>query len=84
MAIADADTGTIVLPKKISLAIAAGFVLQLVFGVYHFATTQAANAGDIERLKRDVAIVALINDRTIRMEEQLASIKFALERQARH
>lgn len=83
MATAELEGGTIVLPKKISLAIGIGFVIQLGYLGYNFTTTQTANAGDIERLKRDVAAVGQINERTIRMEEQLTFIKAALERQAR-
>lgn len=80
---ADVDpAGTIVLPKRISLAIAIAFAVQLLYVGYHFTMTQAANAGDIDRLKRDVAAVSLINERTIRMEEQLAFIRASLERQA--
>jgi hypothetical protein len=83
MATAELEGGTIVLPKRISLAIAVGFVAQLGYVGYHVATTQASTSGDIERLKRDVAAVSQINERTIRMEEQLVFIKSALERQAR-
>jgi hypothetical protein len=82
---AELDAGTIVLPKRISLAIAVGFAAQLVFVVYHFAINQGTTSGEIERLKRDVAVVGLINERTIRIEEQLAAIRSSVERQsARH
>lgn len=85
MSLTDIDhSGSLVLPKKVSLAIAIGFVVQLVVVVYHFGSTQAADRGDIDRLKRDVAAVGLINERTIRMEEQVSYIRILLERQARH
>lgn len=85
MAMTDVDhTGSLVLPKKVSLAIAIGFVVQLVVVVYHFGSTQAADRGDIDRLKRDVASVAQIRESTIRLEEQVSYIRILLERQGRH
>lgn len=87
MATADIDAGVIVLPKKLSLGVAIGFVLQLVAGVAYVATTQATATGRIERLEKDGArdgsTLADINGRTIRMEVELAYIKMAIDRVAK-
>jgi hypothetical protein len=88
MAMTDTDSGTIVLPKRISLAIAAALAAQLGWLIFNYATTQAATIGRIERLERDGirdgVTLGDIHGRAIRMEEQIKYIRAALERMERH
>lgn len=88
-ATADLEGGTIVLPRRISLAIAAAIAAQIGFLIYHYATSQAATnattaaaALRIERLERDISTLAAIDRRTVGMEADIQWIKSALQRRA--
>ena len=89
MAIIDADAGTIVLPKRLSLGVAITFLTLIVGQVFYFGFSYASAVGRLERVERDglrdAAIIADMRDRVVRIETSVGFIREAIERQtARH
>jgi hypothetical protein len=72
--------GTIVLPKKVSLGVAALIVGQVFYFGYSYATAQ----GRLERLERDAvrdtATIVDMRDRVVRIETQTGFIREAVDR----
>lgn len=66
--------GYIIVDKRVTIAV----VLLVVGQIFYFGWASASATKRLERLEEDTPTIKLINERTIRIEEQVKAIRNAI------